>query len=137
MFLSIYIFEKNSVHSNSDIPFYGNLFRDKVKRFTISSLTSVRITLAQALSKSCKDIAAMFSDCTCFSSSKYKWLILAAGCVTMFLRAIFISGTLPVLSIYYNDKYTDRKLASMISSIQTATGFVGCKLYFLSDFGFI
>ena len=45
----------------------------------------------------------------------------------MFLRAIFINGTLPVLSIYYEEKFSDRKISSMIGSIQTSMSFVACK----------
>ena len=52
--------------------------------------------------------------------SWYKWLILVSACTTQFLRSTFLHGTIPVLSIYYEANFGDRKLSSMIGSTQAA-----------------
>ena len=52
--------------------------------------------------------------------SWYKWLILVSACTTQFLRSAFLYGTIPVLSIYYEENFGDRKLSSMIGSTQAA-----------------
>ena len=47
----------------------------------------------------------------------------------MFLRSVFIFGTLPVLSNYYEAKFDNRKLSSMIGPVQVATSYTVGKLY--------
>lgn len=77
---------------------------------------------------SCVEMRINFPPDSCHSSARYKWLIITAGCITMFLRAIFINGTLPILSIYYEQNFSDRKLSSMIGSVQMATSYIGGEL---------
>ena len=47
----------------------------------------------------------------------------------MFLRSVFIYGTLQVLSNYYEAKFDNRKLSSMIGPVQVATSYTVGELY--------
>ena len=42
----------------------------------------------------------------------------------MFLRSVFIFGTLPVLSNYYDAQFDNRKLSSIIGPVQMACGYL-------------
>ena len=46
------------------------------------------------------------------SSRFYRYFVLFSACLTMFLRSVFIFGTLPVLSNYYDAQFDNRKLSS-------------------------
>lgn len=68
-------------------------------------------------------------DVICFvdlkqNSKLYRWFVLSSAFLTMFLRSLFIFGTIPVLSNYYNTRFIDRKLSSMIGSIQISVGYI-------------
>ena len=58
----------------------------------------------------------------------YKWIILIAACFSQFLRSTFLFGTMPVLSVFYEEQFSDRQISSMIGPIQTALSFGGGKI---------
>ena len=56
--------------------------------------------------------------CDCVKSPGYRWVILVSACFVQMLRAGFISGTLSLFAIYYNERYDNRQLSSNIGSVQ-------------------
>ena len=67
------------------------------------------------------------------SSRFYRYFVLFSACLTMFLRSVFIFGTLPVLSNYYDAQFDNRKLSSIIGPVQMACGYLAGEFIHFCD----
>lgn len=55
----------------------------------------------------------------------YKWVVLAAVCLSGTFCIGYLNGTSAFLAIYYADRFNDRKIAGVIGTVQTAIQTLG------------
>ena len=58
----------------------------------------------------------------------YKLLVLFVACLTQFIRGVFLSGSVSIYPLYYEQQYGERVMSAVIGSILIAVSYLFSKL---------
>ena len=61
------------------------------------------------------------------SGSRYRWILLASTCMCQLLGIGYMSASVNIYPIYYEDRFGDRKMAGQIGSVGLSLSFLACK----------
>lgn len=59
--------------------------------------------------------------------SWYRWLVLASTCLCQLLGIGYMTASINIYPIYYEDTFGDRQLAGQIGSVGISISFLACK----------